>query len=257
MTRRRHLTLIALLVIVGLLGVAVVAVAQLSMQAVRTQYDKRNGELDRNNPAAIFELAKWAYQNGLKDEALKLAIEANAKAPDDVRPKFLAWAVTAANLTGEETGGEAITPVVPISAKEVKAVLDLEGAEAMNGFRRVQSALISSCARTGCHVAENPDAPFTFIRTGASTDKTLVQNFLAINKYLDREKPDESRLLTVPLAGPPGHPSKPIRSTNERVYQTIVTWIDSLLTEADRKVPWGKQPTKESPLPAPSTKQSP
>ena len=125
MTRRRHLTLIALLGIVGLLGVAVVAVAQLSMQAVRTQYDKRNAELDRNNPNAVFELAKWAYQNGLKDEALKLAIEANAKAPDDVRPKFLAWAVTAANLTAEETGGEETSVVATISDDEVQAVLKI------------------------------------------------------------------------------------------------------------------------------------
>jgi len=255
MTRRRHLTLIALLGIVGLLGVAVVAVAQLSMQAVRTQYDKRNAELDRNNPVAIFELAKWAYQNGLKDEALKLAIEANAKAPDDVRPKFLAWAVTAANLTAEETAGEETPAVATISDDEVQAVFKREGAEAMNGFRRVQSALISSCAsRTDCHAPGNPDAPFTLIHTGTSTDKTLVQNFLAINKYLDREKPDESRLLLKPLTGESKHPKK-FPAKNDRLFRSISAWIDTLKTEGEKL--WGEKATKESPLPAPSTQQSP
>jgi len=250
MTRRRHLTLIALLGIAGLLGVAVVAVAQLSMQAARMQYEKRNGELDRNNPAAIYELAKWSYQNGLKDEALKLAIEANAKAPDDVRPKFLAWAITAADLTGEEKAGAETPAVPPISEDEVRAVFKREGAGAMNGFRRVQSSLISSCAQMGCHIAGNPDAPFTLIYTGASTDKTLVQNFLAINKYLDREKPDESRLLLKPLTGEGKHLKK-FSAKTDPVFHSISTWIDTLKTEGERL--WGEKATKEPPLPAPST----
>jgi len=247
MTRRRHLTLIALLGIVSLLGVAVVAVAQLSLQAARMQYDKRNGELDRNNPDAIFDLAKWAYQNGLKDEALKLAVEANAKAPDDVRPKFLVWAITAADLTGEETGGEETAAIPTIPDEEVKAVLDHEGAEAMNGFRRVQGALISSCARTGCHTVGNPDAPFTLITTATSTDKTLVQNFLAINKYLDREEPDESRLLLMPLTGERKHPKK-FSAETDRLFRSISTWIDTLKTEGERL--WGEKAAEESPLPA-------
>ena len=248
MTRRRRLTVIALLGIIGLLGVAVVAVAQLSMQAVRMQYDKRNGELDRNNPDAIFGLAKWAYQNGLKDEALKLAIEANAKAPDDVRPKFLAWAVTGADLAGGETAGEGTPTVATISDDEVQAVFKREGAGPMNGFRRVQGALISSCARTGCHTAGNPDAPFTLVTTATSTDKTLVQNFLAIDKYLNREKPDESRLLLKPLTGESNHPKK-FSSPKDPVFKSISTWIDTLKTEGERI--WEKKPAGESALPTP------
>jgi hypothetical protein len=248
MTQRRRLTVIALLGIVGLLGVAVVAVAQLSMQAVRTQYDKRNAELDRNNPNAVFELAKWAYQNGLKDEALKLAIEANAKAPDDVRPKFLVYVIThGGELTGEEAGGEETPAVATISDDEVKAVFKREGAEAMNGFRRVQSALISSCARTGCHTAGNPDAPFVLISLGATTDKTLVQNFLAINKYLDREKPAESRLLLKPLTGERKHPKK-FSATTDPVFRSISTWIDTLKTQGE--ILWGEKAAEKSPLPA-------
>ena len=250
MTRRRHLTLIALLGIAGLLGVAVAAVAQLSMQAARMQYEKRNGELDRNNPDAVYALAKWAYQNGLKDEALKLAIEANAKAPDDVRPKFLVWALSGAGLTEEGTAGDAGTPAVAtIPEDEVQDVLKREGAGPMNGFRRVQSALISSCARTGtgCHIAGNPDAPFSLITTATSTDKTLVQNFLAINKYLDREKPDESRLLLKPLTGEGNHPKK-FSAKTDPLFKSIRTWIDSLLTEADRRLPWGKQPPAPPPV---------
>jgi len=247
MTRRQRLTVIALLGIVGLLGVAVVAVAQLGARAALMQYEQRYAQIDKNDPNALYDLAKWSYQNDLKDEALKLAIEANAKAPDDVRPKFLVWAVTAANLTGEETGGEK-TPAVPtISDDEVQAVFKREGAGAMNGFRRVQSALIFSCARTGCHIAENPDAPFTLIPTGASTDKTLVQNFLAINKYLDREKPDESRLLLMPLTGERKHPKK-FSAKTDPLFRSISTWIDSLLTEADRQLPWGKQPAAPPPV---------
>jgi len=248
MTRRRHLTRIALLGIVGLLGAAVVAVAQLSLQTARMQFDKRNTELDRNNPDAIFALAKWAYQNDLKDEALKLALEANAKAPDDVRPKFLVWAVTGADKAGEEPTGEETPRVPEISPDEIQAVIKREGTEAMKGFRRVQSALISSCTRTGCHTLGNPDAPFFLITTATATDKTLVQNFLAINKYLDREEPDQSRLLQKPLTGEGNHPKK-FSAKTDPLFRSIRAWIDSLLTQKDLTVPWGRRPPEESPLP--------
>lgn len=246
MTRQR-LTLIALLGIVGLFGVAVVAVAELSLQTARMQYERRIRELDRNNTNDIYELAKWCYQNGLKDEALKHAIEANAKAPDDVRPKFLVWAITAADLSAEETAGEETPAVATISEDEIQAVFKWEGTVPMNGFRRVQSALISSCARTGCHSPGNPDAPFSLITTATSSNKTLVQNFLAINKYLDREKPDESRLLLKPLTGEGDHPKK-FPSPKDPVFKSISTWIDTLKTEGERI--WEKKAAEESPLPA-------
>jgi len=247
MTRRKQTAVIALLGIVGLLGVAVVAVAQLSMQAARTQYDKRNGELDRNNPDAIYELAKWSYQNGLKDEALKLAIEANAKAPDDVRPKFLVWALSGGGLPDEGTGeGAGTAAVATISDDEVQTVFKQEGAGPMNGFRRVQGALISSCARAGCHTAGNPEVPFTLITTAASTDKILVRNFLAINKYLDREKPDESRLLLKPLTGESKHPKK-FSSKTDPVFRSISAWIDTLKTEGERV--WGEKAKEPAPPP--------
>jgi len=250
MTRRRHVTLVALLGIVGLLGVAVVAVAQLSLQDARMQYDKRNAELDRNNPDAIFELAKWAYQKGLKDEALKLAIEANAKAPDDVRPKFLVWAVTEGDRAGEESPGAETHAVAAISEDEVQAVFKREGAGPMNAFRRIQGVLIASCARTGCHIAANPDAPFSLVTTATTTDKTLVQNFLAVNKYLDREKPDESPLLQMPLTGERNHPKR-FSAKTDPVFRSISAWINTLLTEADRKTPWGRRPPEEPPRPVP------
>jgi hypothetical protein len=246
MTRRRHLTLIALLGIVGLLGVALAAVAQLGARAALMQYEQRLAQIDKNDPNALYDLAKWAYQNGLKDEALKLAIEANAKAPDDVRPKFLVWAVTGADKAGEEPTGEETPRVPEISPDEIQAVIKREGAGAMNGFRRVQSALISSCARTGCHIAGNPDAPFTLIHTGTSTDKTLVLNFLTINKYLDREKPDESRLLQMPLTGERNHPKK-FSAKKDPLFKSISAWIDTLKTEGERL--WDK--TTKEPAPAP------
>ena len=247
MTRRRHLTLIALLGILGLLGVAVVALAQLNLQTALRQYEQRLAQIDKNDPNALYNLAKECYQKGLKDEALKLAIEANAKAPDDVRPKYLVWAVTGADLAGEETAGAETPAVAEISDDDIQAVFKREGAGPMNAFRqRVQGALISSCARTGCHTAGNPDAPFSLISTATSTDKTLVQNFLAIDKYLDREKPDESRLLLKPLTGEGNHP-KPFSAKTDAFFQSISTWIDTLKTTGD--VLWGEKEAEESPLP--------
>jgi hypothetical protein len=245
MTRRRQTAVIALLGIVGLLGVAAAA-AQLGTRAALMQYEQRYAQIDKNDPNALYDLAKWAYQNGLKDEALKLALDANAKAPDDVRPKFLVWALSGAGLPGEGTGGDTGTAAVAtIPDEEVKAVLDREGADVIHRFSSVQGMLFGRCGSRTCHGGGNPDAPFVLIRLGASSDKTLVQNFNAIEKYLDREKPDESRLLTVPTAGERGHPKK-FSGKTDPVFRNISVWIDTLKTEGDRI--WGEK-AKEPPPP--------
>ena len=247
MTRRRQTAVIALLGIVGLLGMA--AAAQLGTREALLQYEQRYAQIDKNDPNALYDLAKWAYQNGLKDEALKLAIEVNAKSPDDVRPKFLVWALSGAGLIEEGTTGNiGIAAGTSISDEEVKAVLDREGADVIRRFSTVQGMLFGRCGSRACHGGGNPEAPFTLIRLGASSDKTLVQNFNAINKYLDRENPDESRLLVVPTAGEGGHPKK-FSGKTDLVFRTISAWIDTLKTEGERL--WGEKAAKESPLPAP------
>lgn len=247
MTRKRHWLVVGTLAAAGLSCLAgALALAQLSTQAALRQYEQRLAQLDKNDPDAVYELAKWSYQNSLRDEAIKLAIEANSKAPDDVRPKFLVYTIThAGQLKGEVAAGENAAETPTVSDDEVQRVLADEGANVIRGFRSVQGVLFGLCASPGCHSVGNPNAPFVVVRLNATSDKTLVQNFLAINPYCDREKPDQSRLLTVPVAGPPTHPSRPIRSSSEPVYRTIITWIDTLKTEGD--ILWTQPPTAPPP----------
>ncbi|HUW99552.1 MAG TPA: hypothetical protein VMY35_01130 [Phycisphaerae bacterium] len=247
MTRKRHWLVVGTLAAAGLSCLAgALALAQLSTQAALRQYEQRLAQLDKNDPDAVYELAKWSYQNSLRDEAIKLAIEANSKAPDDVRPKFLVYTIThAGQLKGEVEGGEGAANIPTVSDDEVQRVLADEGADVIHRFRSVQGVLFGLCASPGCHSVGNPNAPFVVVRLNATSDKTLVQNFLAINPYCDREKPDQSRLLTVPVAGPPTHPSRPIRSSSEPVYRTIITWIDTLKTEGD--ILWTQPPTAPPP----------
>ena len=249
MTRKRQRTAAVAVLAAGLVGLAgALAWAQLSTQAALRQYDQRLTQLDNNNADAVYELAKWCYLNDLRDKALKHAIEANAKAPDDVRPKFLVYVIThAGELKGEIAGAETGGEVVTVTNEEVQAVLTREGADVIRKFRPAQQALIGLCATRQCHAAGNPDAPFGLVRQNPASDKTLVQNFQTISPYCDREKPAESRLLTLPVAGPPAHPARPIRGTSDPVFRLISTWIDSLKTEGERV--WTETPTVPSPVP--------
>ena len=243
MTRRGRWTAAAAILAAGLVGLGgALALAQLSTQAALRQYEQRLAQLDRNDPKAVYELAKWSYLNGLRDEALRLAIEANSKNPDDVRPKFLVYIIThSAELKGEAAASQAGVEVVTVSDEEIQSVLAREGDNIIRSFRPVQGVLFGLCASHGCHSVSNPEAPFVLLRLNATSDKVLVQNFRTIDAYCDREKPADSRLLTVPMAGPPTHPSRPIRGTSEPVYRTIIQWIDTLKTEGER-IQWGETP---------------
>jgi hypothetical protein len=246
MTRKRQWTAAVVVLAAGLVGLAgAMALAQLSTQAALRQYEQRLAQLDNNNADAVYELAKWCYLNDLRDEAMKLAVQADAKAPDDVRPKFLVYVIThEGELKGETAGTEITTEVATVTDEQVQGVMEHEGVRVIRAFRPVQQILLGLCASRECHAAENPEAPFGLVRQNPTSDKTLVQNFQAINRYCDREQPGESRLLTVPVAGPPAHSTRPIQGTSDRVFRTISTWIDSLKTEGER-IDWTGTPPTE------------
>jgi hypothetical protein len=228
-----------------LLGATAAAVAQ--MDAIRREYDRRAGSTDVTSADQLLDLAKWCYQNELTDEAFKHALAAHKLAPEDLRPKYLIYALKRGPAEAEEP--ETPTEVKPppkaltppeVTDKQVDALWEEETPAVMNAFREVQAMLLKRCAAATCH-GGNAEAKFALAAEGADPRKTAVQNFLAIRKYLDREKPEESALLQKPLGGrDAGHPEKVIRTKSDGLYRKGAAWIDSLLTEIEKKLPWAK-----------------
>jgi hypothetical protein len=225
----------------GLLGLVIAASAQVGGTAVQ-QYEQKLKSLDRSKVDDIYALAKWCFQNTLTKEAQDLALEANQKAPDDLRPKYLLYALTGGGeTTAVSVTEEAKLPEPTISDAEIAAIYKTEGNAAMNGFRQVQQAMLNACGSLKCHGGGNPASKWVLIRRNVTEKKTLAENFRTVNRYITRgDDWADSTLLQKPLKGPDaGHPQIVFRGgTNDPVYTNVSKWIKPLKTATS--IIWGK-----------------
>jgi len=243
MSRRRQMVVAMLLGALGLVGLAVAAMGQArSLAAARAWYEAEVKKLsDKSTADDLMVLARECYRRDLKDESMTHAIEAHKKAPDDVRAKYLIFALSGAELKTIEpdtgtppptTGG---TAKLTITDAEVAAVCGGEGEKVVMNFRQVQSLLARRCAKPECHGGGNPKAKWTLYLKGPANRKSLAQNFRTLYKYMNRDDPKASPLLQKPLKGPEGgHPTQVIRGESDSLFKTIAAYIDTVKTDTEK-----------------------
>jgi hypothetical protein len=247
MSRRRQIVVALVLGTLGIVGLAVAAMGAKPGAMTDAQYQQLVDKLDKNNPEALFAHAKMCYQNDLKDEAMKYALLANEKAPDDTRPKYLIFALIGVTDTGgdgkdggdiEDAGGGSKPPT--ISDAEVAALVKVEGEPAIRKFKEVQGLLARRCGSAKCHSGGNPKAKWSLALKGTANLNMLAENFRTIYPYLNRENPAESRLLMMPTKGPEaGHPQQILRGEADPLFKKAVAWIDTVKTDAEKM--WEKK----------------
>ena len=235
MNRKQQLNLAIGLGLAGVLGLAIVAAAQMATTGSRQQqYEQQLKKIDRNKADDLYRLARWCFQNELTGEAKALTVEILQKAPDDVRAKYLLYVLTSGagdEVVTETGGGEAETT---ITESEVEAVYKNEGDDKMAVFRnKIQGVLIQTCGAPKCHGGGNVNAKWSLIRRNTLNRKTIAENFRTINKYIERDDAPNSRLLMMPLKGKDAdHPEIVFtRGDADPVYKTTLTWIQSLKTQ--------------------------
>jgi hypothetical protein len=234
MRRQGRAILLVGLAAVGLAGAAVIVAAQGGAADLDEQYKQRLAKVDPKKAEDLVGLAKWCYQVDLTGQASAHALEALALAPDDVRAKYIVYA---AQLTGGGDGGAGPDVAtggakVTITQKDADGIYAREGETQMTRFKnQVQGMLFVRCAMPQCHGGAK-EAKYVIVRQGPGSRRTIAQNFQAINTYIDREKPDESRLLLKPLKGPEaGHPRRAITGTTDPTYKAMLDWIKTLKTQ--------------------------
>ena len=239
MSRRRQMMVAMLLGALGLLGLAVAATGQAgNLAAARAWYDNEVKKLTEKSTAdQIIALARGCYRKGLKNEAMTHAIEAYKKAPDDLRPKYLIFALSGAKI---EIAIE--TPLPPVGSAEVtitdadaEAVYKAEGEQVVRNFRPIQGLMKTRCASPKCHGGGNPKAKWVLALKGPVNRKSVAQNFRTVYKYMNRDKPQESALLQKPLKGAEaGHPAQAIRGTSDPLFTRIAAYIDTVKTDVEK-----------------------
>ena len=242
MSRRRQMVVAMLLGALGLVGLAVAAMGQAGgLAAARAWYEAEVKKLsDKSTADDLIALARECYRRDMKDESMTHAIEAHKKAPDDVRPKYLIFALSGAELkTPVESGdteptftGEAAK--LTITDAEVEAVYREEGEKIVQNFRQVQSLLARRCTKPDCH-GGNPKAKWALFIKGPANRTSLAQNFRTLYKYMNRDDPKASPLIQKPLKGPEGgHPTEVLRGESDPLFKAVAAYIDTVKTDTEK-----------------------
>ena len=232
-------------------GAALVAVAAvLGAQAtppLNEEYVRRAAALEDDDAQGHFDLAKWAFNRKLYTETALECDKLLALDSGDMRAKYLKKAAAFYKAGGEkgfippENGDDGKKPddskkpekktavVVDLEAEDVDAIFKDEG-NSMTAFRRtVHPLLLRSCARADCHGDAKINSEF-YLKTQRKTDdKTIAENFRAIERYVNRGNLAESEILKIVLLPKDQHPGGPaFRDEREAGYQQLKTWVMSL-----------------------------
>jgi len=255
MSRKRHLLVVTVLAALGLAAVAIGQPADL--ETARKQYELKLKELGSDADAdAEIALAKWCLRQGLEPEARSHALAAHKKNPDDLRAKYLVFALSGAAASDNAGGGTgATTPptdVIPedvltrgekkavtISNEDVQKLFTQEGPEAIRGFREVQRILARRCGDARCHGGIGSGAKWIMALQGTTNDRMLAENFRIVSRYFDRENPENSPIITVPMKGEgSNHPEQVIRSKTDPAYTTLLNYIGKLRGKTQKPGFW-------------------
>jgi len=234
MTRTKPILVAVLFGLIGLWGAGTLVMGQAdSLATALQQYEaKANKKVDRNKADDMVAWARWCYQNEKSAEAGAIALEGLQKAPDDLRLKYLAYALSGAatTVTPEEGGGTGgvIGKSATITREETEKIYKAEGELAMRKFKDiVNNVLIPRCGR--CHGGGNDKAKAKWWLVKDSDERRmLAENFRTINPYINRDARMDSKLLVVPSRSPENVHTQVFKGPGDAAYKNLVRWIMTL-----------------------------
>jgi hypothetical protein len=233
MTRTKPILVAVLFGLIGLWGAGTPVMGQAdSLATALQQYEaKANKKVDRNKADDMVAWARWCYQNEKPAEANAIALEGLQKAPDDLRLKYLAYALSGAATT---VGPDGIMPVesvaksATISKEETEKIYKAEGELTMRKFKDIQNnVLIPRCGK--CHGGGNDKAKAKWsLVKDADERRMLAENFRTINPFINRDARMDSKILVVPSRSPENVHTQVFKGAADAAYKNLVRWIMTL-----------------------------
>jgi len=235
MTRKKPILAAALFGLVGLWGASVLVMAQAdSLATALQQYETQTKKkVDRNKAGDMAAWAKWCYQNEKSAEAKTIAIEGLQKAPDDLRLKYLVYAladVGAVAVTEDTTPKLTAKKSPSISKEDAEKTYKQEGELVMRKFKEIQDrVLIPRCGQK-CHGGQDEKAKDKWWMVLKDNDdrRMLADNFQTLQPYFDRDKRMDSKILVVPAKSPENVHTQVFKGPEDPGYKLLVRWILTL-----------------------------
>jgi hypothetical protein len=232
MTRTKPILVAVLFGLIGLWGAGTLVMGQAdSLETALQQYEaKANKKVDRNKADDMVAWARWCYQNEKSAEANAIALEGLQKAPDDLRLKYLAYALSGAATTVVVVvdEGEGRWKSATISKEDTEKIYKAEGELTLRKFKDIQNnVLIPRCGR--CHGGGNDKARAKWWLVKDSDERRLLaENFRTINPYINRDARMDSKILVVPSRSPENVHTQVFKGAADAAYKNLVRWIMTL-----------------------------
>jgi hypothetical protein len=186
-----------------------------------------------------FSLADWCLRNGLTSRAADQLLAVYC-----IAPKHPQLTSAERRLVSMESPQSALTRVAPetlaVSEPDDVGASPLLPEGAMGYFtQRIQPMLLNRCASNACH-GQRSAQQFQLVRPtrGQPMSHRMTQrNLLQAMSYVDRARPEQSRLLIAP-GSPHGKQQTPVFSERDAVqYQQLVAWAKIVAGKGTVKEP--------------------
>lgn len=227
-------------------------------------YRRKRGDIQLGNVHDHLRLAQWCLRHGLLGHAgreLADALEADPAHPMiGVLRRRLQTAMEPTSSEGPGVGDPPIKPRPP--ARPIDRPASLEELDrlvrglppgAVRTFTEtIQPLLMNHCGTAACH-GPGAESEFRLLRMppGRPPSRRLTQrNLHAALRWIDREDPAASPLLTAPAA-PHGTAKKAIFDKGQAVqYRRLLDWVGQVAPPQRPKAPETVTPKEKPPVPA-------
>ncbi len=205
-------------------------------------YNYQVATMGRKTADAHLRLAEWCLRNNMRGKAAEqllntLALDAKHPGIDNFQRRLDA----AENATVSHPVGTS-GPAETVGAEQLDKILQELPKGSLERFSGVvQPILLNRCAANGCH-GPAAKSEFRLLRPPAGqvmTKRFTQRNLYAVLKYIDRDAPENSRLLMLP---------------QERHGSTLAPVFDKRnMTQFDDLARWANASFAKAPVAVPST----
>ncbi len=194
-------------------------------------YQRKRVQVEPGKVQQSLELADWCLRQHLYEQAALALADAVDSDPQHPRIPLLERRLKFALEQPVTPAGHTAPADDAVSIEDLNRLVEGLPAGCVETFTSaIQPMLMNHCSTAGCHGPQSAGS-LKLLRTSGSripSRRATQRNLYAVLQLVDRERPSESRLLTLPTR-PHGNVKSAIftsRETNQ--YRLLVAWVYQL-----------------------------
>ena len=191
-------------------------------------YQRKRAAVSTGSLRDHLDLAQWCQQHKLYDHAASELADAAAIAPENPMVGFLQRRLQIAREPVPDRPKAKTSGDNSLSNEELDRMIRGLPHKAVENFTQsVQPLLMNNCTLSGCHGPQS-ESGLRLQRTASdqpASRRSTQRNIHAVLRYVDRDNPLASRILTVPAA-PHGTVKTAVFTEHQAMqYKRLVDWV--------------------------------